>query len=84
MSKIKARISSGNIELNIDKSIEGNKATFSINNTSKVSGNYTGNLEFYVEGKEEIKTIVSVNVTVDEVPSDIPYFNCYYRSCYIY
>jgi hypothetical protein len=72
MSKIKARISSGNIELNIDKSIEGNKATFSINNTSKVSGNYTGNLEFYVEGKEEIKTIVSVNVTVDEVPSDIP------------
>ena len=72
MSKIKARISSGNIELNIDKSIEGNKATFSINNTSKVSGNYTGNLEFYVEGKEEIKTIVSVNVIVDEVPSDIP------------
>lgn len=72
MSKIKARISSGNIDLNIDKSIEGNKATFSINNTSKVSGNYTGNLEFYVEGKEEIKTTVTVNVTVDEVPSDIP------------
>lgn len=72
MSKIKARISSGNIELNIDKLIEGNKATFSINNTSKVSGNYTGNLEFYVEGKEEIKTTISINVTVDEVPSDIP------------
>lgn len=72
MSKIKARISSGNIELNIDKSVEGNKATFSINNTSKVSGNYTGNLEFYIEGKEEIKTTVTVNVTVDEVPSDIP------------
>lgn len=72
MSKIKARISSGNIELNIDKSVEGNKATFSINNTSKVSGNYTGNLEFYIEEKEEIKTTVTVNVTVDEVPSDIP------------
>lgn len=72
MSKIKARISSGNIELNIDKSVEGNKATFSINNTSKVNGNYTGNLQFYVEGKEEIETTIPVNVTVDEVPSDIP------------
>ena len=72
MSKVKARISSGNIELNIDKSVEGNKATFSINNTSKVSGNYTGNLQFYVEGKEEIETTILVNVTVDEVPSDIP------------
>lgn len=72
MSKVKARISSGNIELNIDKSVEGNKATFSINNTSKVSGNYTGNLQFYVEGKEEIETTIPVNVTVDEVPSDIP------------
>lgn len=69
MSKIKYVVSEG-LNLNITQSIDGNIVTYAIRNISNIPGTSNGTIQFYVDGSD-VETTISVNVTVDEISSDV-------------